>query len=178
MQGLRLPVVVTALLVAACARNPSPTNPSPSSTPRASESARFSVTGSGELCGPWWMGCGAVLAVEPPNWRLPKDWSPSAKDTWFAVAVVAGSESPAPVTGIRQLGQDRIGPGAYRFVVIMTMMPDTAPSATLSAALGCSANVRVSTTTRAVSVDVAFGANGSTCTIAVSMDPATVPVSS
>ena len=163
-----LGAVALALLVVACAPNPSP------SATQSSDAASMTVTGSGALGGPWWMGPGAVFAVQPPGWTLEHDWAPRAEDTQFAVELVAGSEGPMRVTGVRQGGKDWIEPGHYQFVVITTRTPDSPPSAPLSAWFGCSVVVSIPTGTHAVNVDVEFG---SSCTIAVSVESAT-PASS
>lgn len=143
----------------------------PPSTPVASEAARLTVTGSGVLCGPWWMGCGAVLAVEPSEWSLPEHWAPSADDTQFETDAAPNAETTR-VTGIRQAGRVRIEPGEYSLVVIETRSPDDQPQGTFDAFVRCSVNVQIRPGIRAVSVDVRFS-DQSSCTIAVSMDAST-----
>jgi hypothetical protein len=149
----------------------------PSDSPPTSEAARLTVTGSGVLCGPWWMGCGAVFAVEAPGWSLPADWAPNADDARFAVDFRRHGERTR-ITGVRQAGQDRVGPGAYRFVVIKTVSPDTEPEGTFEASVLCSKELEIPHGIRAVSVNVEFAYHPSSCTIATSMDVPTAAPSS
>lgn len=162
--------VIAALLAVGCA-----VNPSPSGTPVSSGAARLIVTGSGELCGPWWMGCGAFLAVEPPGWRVPEGWAPSDDDTRFAAFPRGGDDGPVRVSGVMPGGQDRIEPGQYRLVVIETRTPDNASPGTWYGSFGCAADVTVPPGTRAVVADVIFELS---CTIAVSLDVPTPDPSS
>lgn len=160
--------LMVPLVVAACTPAPSPASTSlvmPASPSAAA--ATLSITASGTICGPWWMGCGAVLAIEAPGWTLPDDWAPAADDTQFAVDLIAGSERPTRVTGVRQQGQDRIEPGDYLFVGIMTMSPDSQTPGTLQATVGCSKAVKVPPGARAVRLDIEFA---SACSMDVSMD--------
>jgi len=119
------------------------------------------------------MGPGAIFTIEPSGWTVPHDWAPSADDTTFAVSLVAGSDGPMSVTGIRRQGQDRIELGSHTLVVMLTRLPDSPPSAPLSAFFGCSVAVNVQIETRAVLVDVDFGAGQGSCTISVSKESAT-----
>jgi hypothetical protein len=140
---------------------------SPSATPLATDAASLTVTGSGEFCGPWWYGCGAVLVVAPAGWTLPDDWAPSDRDTRFEVDVAIDG-SLARVTGVAQIGQDRIEPGVYRFVVVETESPDDEPQGTLYPSIGCSVEATVPPGTQAVTVAVEFRAGP--CRISVSSD--------
>jgi hypothetical protein len=115
------------------------------------------------------MGCGAYLAVEPPDWNLPEDWAPTADDIWFETDLRAGRET-TPITGVRQAGRDRIEPGAYRVVVIKTLSPDTQPEGTFEASVLCMSDVEIPPGTRSVRVDVEFGA---ACMITTSLDDST-----
>jgi hypothetical protein len=154
------------LLVNACTLTPAPTATA-ALPPPPTEAAILTITGSGELCGPWWYGCGAALAIEALAWELPGDWRPGALDTVFAVDLRVEGELPARVTGVRQQGRERIEPGDYKLVAIETMTPDTFPSgATFSARVGCSVEVNIPPGTRAVGVKVEW--DNSSCTIAVS----------
>ncbi|NJD26670.1 MAG: hypothetical protein FIA92_00030 [Chloroflexi bacterium] len=100
---------------------------------------------------------------------LPDEWTPSADDTEFEVDLRGGSDLPARVTGIRTPGQDRIDPGEYRFVVIVTRSPDNLPR-TVSASVGCSAEVTIPPLTGTVIVDVGFSYSRADCTITVALD--------
>jgi hypothetical protein len=179
MTRLALGSAAAALLVVACGLDASPSgSPVPSASSLSADAAGLTVTGSGERCGPWWMGCGAFLAIEPPGWTLPNDWAPSADDTQFAVQIAAGDDGPARVTGIWRLGQDQIEPGRYRFVGILTTSPDNASPGTWYPSLGCGVEVEVPAGTQTVGVAVVFTDGQDACTIAVSMDVATPAPSS
>ena len=168
MRRRGLGAVAAALLVAGCGWSLSPSG-APSPAPWSSGAAAFVVKGSGEVCGPWWMGCGAVLAVEAPGWTVPEGWSPNDGDTQFAIDLRPGHDGPMRVTGIRPGGQDRIEPGQHRLVVILTMSPDNASPGTWIGRFGCAADVSVPPGTRMVVADVVFGPS---CTISVAVDAA------
>jgi hypothetical protein len=161
------------VLIAACTPTPAPT-PQPTLAQPSTAPATLSVTGSGKLCGPWWMGCGAVLVIEQPGWVLPAGWAPSRDDTQFAVDLRAGSERPARVTGVREPGLERLEPGDYLIAGILTRQSDIA-TAPLESSVGCSAEVTIPPGTESVSVDLEFSGG---CTIAVSMHGSTAPPSS
>lgn len=131
--------------------------------------ASLAVTGSGFVAGPWWFGHGAILTIASPGSSVPSNWSPSERDTVFDVALVAGSEDPAPVRGVRTRGADQINPGMYELVVVMTEQSDTA-DATMSPSLGCSSLVTVAPGTVAVRVDVQFRVAEPPCSITVSVE--------
>ena len=139
----------------------------PPSSPRSAEAATLNVTGSGTLCGPWWFGCGAVLVVERPGWTLPADWAPRADDVQFDVDLRVESEAAALVTGIREPGLERVEPGDYLLVGILTRQSDSATNEPLEASVGCSIEVSIPRGTESVTVDVEFRGG---CTIAVSLD--------
>lgn len=169
--------IVGAIVLAACGARPS-TPPAtaalPTLPPETGELATFTVTGSGEFCGPWWFGCGAALVVEAPGWTMPADWSPRPNDTLFDVDPMPdGADGPARVTGVREPGPNRIAPGDYRLVVIETQSGDTVPARTTSR-VKCTADMHIPAGTRAVVVDVVFGPG---CTIAVRTDPEASPSS-
>jgi hypothetical protein len=161
---------LVAVLVAGCTSTPTSSpalfQPSPSAN-----AASLSITGSGRLCGPWWRGCGAYLAIEQTGWRLPGDWTPSNDDIQFDLALRAGSERGPRVTGVLEPVPHRIEPGDYLLVGILTRTPDCceSPPAT-SASLGCSLEVSIPPGTRAVTIDVQFG---EACAIEVVLDGAT-----
>ena len=154
-------------LIAACSLTPS-SPPTPVSSSPSSDAAELIVTGSGILCVPWWYGCGAFLAVEPPGWTLPTQWVPEAADIGFSVTIT--KRDRVRVTGVQQAGIDRIDPGDYIFVVILTSRPEGAasPEPTMSASIGCSVEGTIPPGTGVVTVDVDF--NQPPCVIKVSMD--------
>lgn len=158
-------------LVSACGAPTPPTGMPPSATPDAAAgpSATLTVSGSGFVCGPWYYGCGAILTVASPGSKAPVDWTPGAGDTWFKVAYETSSDGPYPVTGVGTPGQDRLDPGSYRLVVVMTEQSDVG-GATMSPSFGCSADIVVVPGTVAVHVDVRLRVSASPCSIAVSME--------
>lgn len=175
---------LVVLLVVACTPTPSPTavptappTAVPTAPPTASPNAaaELIVTGSGNRCGPWWMGCGAVLVIEQPGWSLPADWMPGDDDVHFAVDLRLGTEKPSRVTGVMQSGMERIEPGDYVLIGVLTMQSDSPPDSPLESSVGCSVEVSIPPGTVSVTVDVKFRGG---CTLAVSMDPATPAPSS
>lgn len=144
--------------------------PTPVGTPQAVDSATLTITGSGTVCGPWWFGCGAVLVIEDPGWTLPAGWTPDADDVVFDIKLQAGSDHPAPITGIIGSGPGRIEPGDYLLAGILTMNPDSPGDSGRRASIGCDAVLTVPPGTRSVTVALVFR---NACSITVSMDPPT-----
>jgi hypothetical protein len=160
--------LLVVLSIVACAPTPSSSPTSRPATPSPAAAA-LSVTGSGVLCAPWWYGCGAYLVVEPGGWTLPSDWARDAADIGFSGRIT--KRDAIRVTGAEQAGNDRIDPGRYAFVVVLTSQPEgVSPQPAMSASMGCSVDVNVPPGARAVSVDVRFEGG---CTIEVSIDEGT-----
>jgi hypothetical protein len=146
--------------------------PTPSAMPSAmssfsADAATLTINGSGELCGPWWFGCGAALVVEPAGWELQETWVLGADDTRFAVDPRVATEEGALITGVAQEGRNQIEPGDYTVAAILTMQSDVATPPP-SASLGCSVDMSIPRGTRAVTINVEF--NVSHCAITVALD--------
>jgi hypothetical protein len=141
-----------------------PTAVGPTATANGAPS--LSVTGSGEFCGPWWQGCGAVLVVEQPGWSIPDGWRPSDRDTIFAIE--PDLESPmATVRGVKRQGQASLETGVYEAVVIETTSPDDKPQGTLFAHVLCTATLDIPDGARSVTIAVTFGGTSFPCTAEV-----------
>jgi hypothetical protein len=163
-------------LVGGC--SPAPTlAPAPTAAQSAS-AATLSIAGSGgPFCGPWWYGCGAYLAIEAPGWTFPRDWAPSDGDTRFTVVPDISEKEPTKVTGVMQLGQERIEPGTYRLAVIETHTSDTSSNGDpprFDAFLLCTKDALIPEGTVSVGVEVSFSANRG-CAVTVSFQPGPAP---
>ena len=163
-----LGAVLVAVVVAACTPTPEPTATATPVAP-SERAATLSVTASGKVVGPWWMGPGAVLVIAEPGWSLPAGWSPGAEDIELAVDMRAGSDGPMRVTGLRVPGPRSIEPGDYELVIVNIRRSDV-PDTPLEASFGCSVGLQVPPGTGIVRVDVKLGKRREPCRITVKVE--------
>ena len=128
----------------------------------------LSVSGTGTFdCGSGFHGCTAWLAIRPTGWTRPAQWAPGQDDRDFRPNPSADDMSVWLVSGPGVGGPERLAPGDYRFMAVITETDDTKPwvlgtddrpgSGVLNLTLACDEAVSVPEGATGLTVAVDFG---------------------